>query len=79
MKPYTVIFYIDGDYAVQTFVEHVTASDAGAAWNVAVDQAKAEQRGWGGIASREFDNATEITTLDGHVEASRDYAFAVAG
>jgi hypothetical protein len=74
MKPYTVIFYIDADYGVHTFVEHVTAADSSDAWDKAVAQAKAEQGGsFGGIRSYEFDSCTEITTFDGHLAASNPY------
>jgi hypothetical protein len=69
-KPYTVIFYIDGDYSVETFVQHVMANDAGHAFDVAVWQAKRD----GGTSSGrtlpewEYDNATEIATFDGHLQ-----------
>lgn len=61
LKPFTVIMFEDGDYSVQTYVECVMATDAHAAWDVAVKQANAG------------DNVTEIGTYDGHLESSGDY------
>lgn len=65
MKPYTVIFYIDGDYSVHTFVEHVLANSSADAFDVAVEQAKDTYLD---IRSHEWENATGITTFDGHLE-----------
>lgn len=64
-KPYTVIFYVDGDYAVHTFVEQVMAKDTSEAWRIAVKQA---DKGY--LTGCDFDNATEIITLSGHLEAA---------
>lgn len=64
MRPYTVIFYVDGDYSVQTYVEHVHADSAALAWDKAVEAAR--DRGIG----RYLEHATEIITLLGHHEAA---------
>lgn len=58
LKPYTVIFYEDGDYAVRTYVTYVEAEDAEAAFDEAVKEEGAGP------------NATEIITLDGHVSTA---------
>jgi hypothetical protein len=71
MKPFTVIFYIDGDKGVGTFTEKVMAANASEAWDVAVKQAKDEEHYL--IRSYEFEHATEIVTFDGHIEPSKDY------
>lgn len=80
MRPFTVIFYLDGDRAMETFVEKVEANDAADAWDVAVQQAKDSGCSSSGysIGDWEWENATEIITLDGHHEASKDYAWRAA-
>jgi hypothetical protein len=77
MKPFTVIFYIDGDRAMETFVEKVEATDASDAWDKAIAAAKDSGGTSSGysLGSWEWENATEIITLDGHHDASKDYAF----
>lgn len=72
MKPYTVIFYIDADYAVETFVEHVMATSPSEAFDVAVAQAKEDGGTSSGrsLSSDSYDLATEIVTFDGHVAPS---------
>ena len=62
-KPYTVIFYVDGEDQVETFIERVTCEEAGDAWDLAVEQAR---DGGHVIRDDEFMNATEIVTLAGH-------------
>lgn len=65
---YTVLFYVDGDHAVETFAEHVTGSYADA-----FDKAVAKVKRGGGhmCSAREFANATEIVTYSGHLEGAR--------
>lgn len=71
-KPYTVIFYIDGDRAMETFTEKVEAENVSDAWTAAIKQAKDSGCSSSGysIGSWEWENATEIITLNGH----HDYA-----
>jgi len=55
LKPYTVIFYEDGEYTVHTYVSYVEAEDAESAFDEAVKEEGAGP------------NATEIITFDGHI------------
>ena len=72
MKPYTVIFYIDAEYAVETFVEHVTAASPSEAFDVAVAQVKEDGGTTSGRSLSEdaYELATEIVTFDGHMAPS---------
>lgn len=58
-KAYTVVFYVDGDSNVETYVEEVFAPDAGQAWENALRKAKRRE-------GDRLDNATEIATFHGH-------------
>ena len=73
MRPYTVIFYIDTDKAVETFVEKVMANDASHAWDVAIWQARESGCSSSGhsIGDWEWDSATEIVTFEGHPTEAR--------
>lgn len=68
MKPYTVIFYIDTERAVEYFVERVIASTLQNAFDVAVQQAKYSGCSSSGhsIAEYEWESATEIAIFVGH-------------
>lgn len=68
-KPFTVIFYIDGDHCVETFMEHVIAASSSEAFDLAVAQAKEVGRPWG-LFDGDYLNATEIATFDGHLAQS---------
>lgn len=70
MKPYTVIFYIDGDYGVDTFVQRVYASDHIAAFENALVEAQESGGSSSGrsIPSHAWEHATEIATFAGHLE-----------
>lgn len=74
-QPFTVIFYIDGDRAVETFTEHVLAADPSDAWDVAKAQALesgASSSGYS-LSEDDFEGATEIMTIAGHVrDATRE-------
>ena len=67
-KLFTVIGYWDGSYTVEGFVERVKASDAADAWNQAVKSIRRK-----GLDPTR--TATEIITLDGHLEATERYNF----
>jgi len=69
MKPYTVIFFIDGDYAVEHFVERVWASSPGAAFDNALVEA---QEKYSHVPSHSWRDATEVATFAGHVENATD-------
>lgn len=71
-KPYTVIFYIDGDRAMETFVERVRAYTSDGAFVAAVKQAKDSGCSSSGysIADWEWDNATEIVTFKGYPDSA---------
>lgn len=73
MKPFTVIFYIDGEYSVETFVQRVHAESSIAAWDIAVKEAKKEGATSSGrpLHSYEWNDATEIVTFDGHIAYSK--------
>lgn len=73
-KPYTVIFYIDGDRAMETFVERVRAYNASEAFEAAVEQAKGSGLSSSGypIPDWEWENATEIITFKGYPDAAAD-------
>ena len=75
MKPFTVIFYIDVDRSMETFVEKVTAKNGSDAWDKAVKQARdsgCTSSGYS-LGSWEWEGATEIITLDGHHESTKDW------
>ena len=63
MKPYTVIFYVDGDYRVHTFVEHVMADSQSEAFDNAVRQAQEHVE-----AGCDLGYATEIVTYEEHLQ-----------
>lgn len=63
MKQFTVIFYVDGEDQVETFIERVTCPGSEHSFDLAVQQAK---EGGHMIRDHEFENATEIVTLAGH-------------
>lgn len=73
MKRYTVIFYIDGERAVEPFVEKVMARDASHAWDVALWQAKESGATMSGnrLFDYEWDHATEVITFEGHPSEAR--------
>ena len=66
--PYTVVFYIDGDRHVETFVQEVFAENPRDAWGKAVQQAREDGGTSSGhsLCDEEYGRATEITTLIGH-------------
>lgn len=68
LKNFTVVFFIDGDRAVEHFSEEVVAKDPGEAWTLAVKQALDSGCSSSGytLDERDFAKATEITTLRGH-------------
>lgn len=68
LKPYTVVGFVDGEYAVHPFSRHVMAHSVADAW----DEAVAKLREEGQIRSYELDNATEIATFGGHIENATD-------
>lgn len=65
---YTVVFYVDHDHGVETFVEHVTCA-YGDAFEKAV--AKVRRNGAHECRRDELNNATEISTFPGHLEQAR--------
>jgi hypothetical protein len=73
-KPYTVIFYVDGDYHVETFVEHVTADNSHDAFRAATKQAREHgcTSSGRGLPANAYHAATEIVTYAGHLDAVRD-------
>ncbi len=74
LKPYTVIFYVDGDRAVETFVERVMAQNSARAWDAAVRAAKKDGGTTSGYSldDHEWENATEIVTFSGHADVAND-------
>jgi len=62
LQPFTVVFYRDGDYGVDTYVEQVEAADQFAAFEAAVEQAIKLYK----LPQRFRDGATEIITFKGH-------------
>lgn len=66
-NPYTVIFYVDGDYAVETFVERVKAANPSAAFDAAVQQAIGHRRTSTGrsLSESDYKAATEIAIFEG--------------
>lgn len=75
-KPFTVIFFIDADKAVETFVEHVTAPNGSEAWEIAKKQALDSGCSSSGYSldADDFEHATEIITLDGHHEGTKQWS-----
>ncbi len=67
-QPYTVVFYVDGDYGVETFVEEVMAKEVGTAFEKAVKKARKDGGTSSGrsLSRNDWDNATEISTFHGH-------------
>jgi hypothetical protein len=65
-RPFIVCFFVDTDKAVETFSERVMASDSTEAWDKAIEQAKASgtSRTGHGVRDDEWENATEIDTVD---------------
>ena len=73
MRNLTVIFYIDADKAVETFVEEVTVKNISDALAAGVKSARASGSSSSGhqVAEYEWANATEIAILEGHRLAAR--------
>lgn len=73
LHPYTVVFYIDADRAVETFAAYVNARDMSDAWDKAI--AKASRAGGSSsghaIPTSAWQNATEIVTYHGHCAPAR--------
>lgn len=67
LKSFTVIFYVDSDYGVENFVEHVNATDGADAFDRAVKRAKRDGGTSSGRTVRNWDDATEIVTYAGHL------------
>ncbi len=67
LKSFTVLFFIDGDYGVETFAEHVNATDGSDAFDKAVRKAKRDGATSSGRPVRDWSAATEIVTYAGHL------------
>lgn len=69
MRDFTVIFYVDGNHGVETYVEHVSVPSKMEAFNAAVAQAIGGGTSSSGYSldEDEFEHATEIATFDGHL------------
>lgn len=68
ISPYTVIFYVDGDYAVETFVERVKAANPSSAFDAAVQQAIDHRRTSTGrsLSESDYKDAIEIAIFEGN-------------
>lgn len=66
--PYTVVFFIDSDYGVETFVQEVFAKDVSTAWRKGVKQARKDGGTMSGrtLFRNDWDKATEIGVFRGH-------------
>jgi len=67
-RPFTVVFFIDGDYGVETFVQEVFATDAGSAYELGVQKAEQDGGTTSGrtLSSTDWENASEIGVFVGH-------------
>lgn len=66
--PFTVVFHIDGDYGVETFVQEVFAHDPSSAYDLGVEKAEEDGGTSSGrtLTSTDWDNASEIGVFVGH-------------
>jgi hypothetical protein len=67
-RPYTVVFHVDGDYGVETFVQEVVATGPGTAYDLGVEKAREDGGTSSGrtLSSSDWDNASEIGVFVGH-------------
>ena len=67
-RPFTVVFFIDGDYSVETFVQEVFAKDAASAYDLGVEKAEEDGGTSSGrtLSSTDWESASEIGVFVGH-------------
>jgi hypothetical protein len=70
--PFTVIFFVDGDHGVESFVQQVQALRSGDAFELAVEAAQEIGAADSGrtLSDSEWGAATEIITFNGHLESA---------
>jgi hypothetical protein len=67
-RPFTVVFYVDGDYGVEAFAREVVAKNTTDAYEFAVQAAKDDGGTSSGrtLSESEWQNVTEIDVYLGH-------------